>query len=160
DLVDAALRHDDVLSIIGRLDVANDATAARNDPALELAGRDIEADEHVGFDRRLDVPDRTVQIRDAVRLRLRSTRRGPFRDLPRPRVEASEVAARVVRVPDDVVRADRDAAGAAVFVRQRVLLYCQRFRIDLDDLVGAEVAYERYAGRGEHHAVGVRALGW
>src|SRR5256885_1364265 len=58
DLVDSALRHHDVPAIVGRLDVANNAAAAGNNPALELARPDVEADEHVRFDRRFDVPDR------------------------------------------------------------------------------------------------------
>src|SRR5689334_1951595 len=159
DLVYTALRHDDVFTIVGRLDVANDAAAARNDPALEFLRFDIEAHEHVRLDSRLDVPDRAALIGNPVRLRLRPARRRPFGDLAGFGVEASQIAARVVRVPDDVVRADRDAPRTALGVRQRVLLDRERLGVDLDDLVRPEVAHVRYAFGREYHAVRASAVG-
>ena len=42
---------------------------------------------------------------DAVRLRLRAAGRRPFLDRAGRRIEPAEIAARVVRVPDDVVAA-------------------------------------------------------
>jgi len=50
-----------MFAVVCRLDVADHAAAARDDPALELLGLDVEPHEHVvRLDRRLDVPDRAV----------------------------------------------------------------------------------------------------
>src|SRR5438132_3450435 len=54
NLIDTALRHHD-LAIARGLDIAHDSAPARDDPALELLGLDVEPHEHIRLDRRFDV---------------------------------------------------------------------------------------------------------
>ena len=89
-----------------------------------------------------------------------SARRGPFADLPRRRIEPAQVAARVVRVPDRVVRRDRDAPRPRVRVRQRIFLDLHRHRIDAADAVAAEVDVPRHALRVHLDAVRVGVRAW
>src|SRR5260221_205924 len=83
------------LSIVGRLDVTDDAATTGDNPALKFLGLDVKTHEHVRLDGRFDVPNRAVQIRDAVRLRPRTARRRPLAHLSSVRIEASEISARI-----------------------------------------------------------------
>src|SRR6266550_9207773 len=78
--------------------VAHHSSAARNLPALEDVSLRIEAHEGVRFGGGLDVPDRALRVRDRIGLRLRPTRRRPFRGSAGFRIESTEVSARVIRV--------------------------------------------------------------
>src|SRR5437870_2211074 len=70
NLIHAAFSDDEV-AVARRLHVAHDAATARDRPALELFGFDVEPYQHVGPDRRFDVPDGAVEIGDPVGLRSR-----------------------------------------------------------------------------------------
>src|SRR6516164_7199850 len=96
-----------------RLHVAHDASTARNNPTLEFFSFDIKPDQHVRPDRRLDIPDGAVEVGNPIRLGLRSTWGRPVRDFAGLRIQAAEIATRIVGIPDDVVRADRDAPRPA-----------------------------------------------
>src|SRR6266850_6555773 len=141
NLVHAAFRYDQVAIACG-LHVAHDASTAGDGPALEFFGFDVEPHQHVWPDRRFDVPDGAVQICNSVGLGPGPTRRRPVRDLAGLRIEAAEIAPRVVGIPDDVVWANRDAPRPALGIRQFIFLNSQRFGIELDDLVRAEIANE------------------
>src|SRR5216117_1297766 len=80
NLIHAAFSDDEV-AVARRLHVAHDAATARDRPALELFGFDVEPYQHVGPDRRFDVPDGAVEIGDPVGLGSRSTRGRPVGDL-------------------------------------------------------------------------------
>src|SRR5207248_8072926 len=85
----------------------------------------------------------------------------PLGDLAARRVEPTQVTAREVGVPDDVVARDRDAPWARAGIRQRILANLQRLRVDHSDLVHAKLNEEHHALRIDRHAVGPRfRRGW
>src|SRR5207245_2235003 len=98
--------------------------AARNRPRQELFRLWIEPHEDVlQVFAGLDVPDRAVRRDvDRVGLAVLAARRCEFLHLPRLRIEVTEIAARVVAVPDGVVLPDRDAPRTRRLVGQLVLL--------------------------------------
>src|SRR5262249_27965002 len=67
DLIYAAFRNDEV-AIARRLHVAHDAATARDRPALEFFGFHVETNQHVGPDRRFDIPDGAIEICNPVGL--------------------------------------------------------------------------------------------
>src|SRR5437899_4364934 len=101
--------------------IAHDVAAARDRPALELLRFGIEAHDGVRPGFGLAVPEDIVDRRDAVGRGLRPARRRPFAHLAGRGVEAAEVAARIVGVPDHLVARDRDAPRARARVRELVL---------------------------------------
>src|SRR5206468_3339275 len=121
---------------------------------------DIKPHEHVRLDRGFDIPNRTIQVSDAVRLGLRAAWRRPFAHFPRVGIEPPEIAARVIRVPDDVVRADGNPSRPALGIWQHIFLDRERVWIDLDDLVGAKVANKGNGFRAHDDTVRVRAFRW
>src|SRR5205085_4811433 len=90
--------------------VAHDISAPGDRPALEFFGLGIEAHDGVRGRSRLAVPDDVVDCRDTIRFGLRPTRRLPFRYLAGRGIKATEIAARVVGVPDGVIARDREAS--------------------------------------------------
>ena len=73
DLIYSAFGDNEVAVTCG-LHVAHDAATAGDRPALEFFGFDVEPHQHVGPDRRFDIPDGAVQIGNSVGLGSRSTR--------------------------------------------------------------------------------------
>src|SRR4029077_11178776 len=112
---------------------------ARNRPALEFLGRGIEAYDRVRLGTGLVVPERALGEDDAVGLGFRAARGGPFLHLAGLGVEPAEGAARKVRVPDDVVALEREAARSCGCIRQREFLDRHGLRIDARDLRRAEL---------------------
>src|SRR5436309_9234481 len=102
DLIYSALGDNEVAVTCG-LHVAHDAATAGDRPALEFFRFDVEPHQHVGPDRRFDVPDRAVEVGNPIRLGSRSTRGRPVGHLAGLWIEAAEIATRIVRIPDDVV---------------------------------------------------------
>src|SRR3954453_14293340 len=77
DLVDEAVGGHDITA--GRyVHVTHDVPTAGEWPSLETFGLRIKFHQRVRFRKRLVVPDRAFCKGDAVRLRLRTARRGPF----------------------------------------------------------------------------------
>src|SRR5207248_6667178 len=118
--------------------VAHDVATTRDRPALEFFGPGIEAHDRIRGRPGLAVPDDVVDRRDAVGLGLRPARRWPLRHFAGRRIETTQIAAREIAVPDDVIAGDRDAAWTGCRIRQWVLTNLQRLRIDTPYLVGAE----------------------
>src|SRR6266849_9514963 len=153
--VDQAVGEDKVTLPRDRV-VADDVAATWNSPALESLGLRIEA--HDGVRRRagLAVPDDVIDGGDAVGLGLRPARRGPLGHLAGRGIETTQIPAREVRVPDDVVARDRDPAWPRPWIRQGIFANLQRLRVDAAYLVGAERDVEHGALRAHGHAIGAR----
>src|SRR3954466_4510722 len=145
-------------AVAGDRGVAHDVPAAGNGPALEFLRARVET--HDGVRRRpgLAVPDHVADCGDAVGLGFRPARRLPFRHLAGRGIEAPEVPAGKVRVPDDVVARDRDAARARSGVRKRVLANVQSARIDASHAVDAELDEEDLPLRIDRHPIRTRLL--
>src|SRR5689334_71144 len=147
------------IAIAGHGHIADDVAAARDGPGLEFLRLRVEAHDRVGLGVRLVVPERAFGEDDAVGLRARATRRGPFAHLAGLGIEAAEEAAREVGIPDDVVRSDRDAAGPRRRIGQRVFRDLHGLAVDARNLVGAELDEEHDILRVDSHAVGPRVRG-
>src|SRR5262245_45597450 len=100
--IDAAACHHEI-SLWRRHHVAHDSSAGRDYPGLEFFSPRIEADQRIRLDRRFAVPNDVVGRCNAVWLRLWTARRRPFFDRSSLRIEPTQIAARVVRVPDRIV---------------------------------------------------------
>src|SRR5437867_3212750 len=85
--------------------------------------------------------------------RARSAWRRPFAHLAGRGVEAAEVAARIVGVPDHVVARDRDAPRARARVRELVLADREGRRIHRGHAVDAELHHEHRALGIHGHAI-------
>src|SRR5689334_16017480 len=100
DLVDQAVGQHR-LTADRDVHVAYDVAAAGDRPGLEFFASGIEAHDGVRLGRRLAVPDRALGEDHAIGLRLRPARRQPFLHRAISRIEAAEIAARKIAVPDD-----------------------------------------------------------
>src|SRR2546425_824975 len=100
--------------------VAHDVAAPWNRPTLERLGLRIEAHDRIRRRSGLAVPDDVVDGRDAIGLGLRPARGLPFGDLAGHGIEATEITAREVAVPDKIVTRDRDPSRAGCRIRQRI----------------------------------------
>src|SRR5437899_4289251 len=94
--------------------------------------------------------------RDFVGLDSWSAWRRTLSDLAGRDIQLAEIAARVVRVPDVVLRVDGDAPRAGVLVGQHPLVNLHGVGIDAGDFGRAELAENRDALGGDDHAVGIR----
>src|SRR5206468_1415667 len=81
--------------------IAHDVAAPRNRPALEFLGLRFEAHHCIRLGFGFAVPEDVVDRRDAIGRGFRPARRLPFGNLAGRRVQAAQVAARIVGVPDD-----------------------------------------------------------
>src|SRR3989441_2827007 len=153
--IDQAVGQHEV-AVPGDRGVAHDVAATRDGPTLEFGSLGIEAHDHIRCRSGLAVPDDVVDRRDAVGLGLRPARRLPLAHLAGRGIETTQIPAREVAVPHDVVAGDRETPWAGRRIRQYVLTNFQRLRIDTRHPIGTEQDDENGALRIHRHAIGAR----
>src|SRR4030095_1083338 len=124
----------------------HDAAPRRNVPLLQAFRLGIEPHDRVWIDTRFAVPHRPVTARgNTVRSRIRTAWRFELLDLFGLRIESPQETSLVIRVPNDIVSGNRDAARPRAR-RQRVFRNRHGLWIDAANLVGTEHVKERHPG--------------
>jgi hypothetical protein len=108
DAIDAALGHHDV-SVMIRHHVAHSPAARWDGPSLEFLASGIEPYERIWPYSRLAIPHRSFGEGNTIGLRLRPAGRGVFLHVASVRIETTKITARIVRIPDNIIRRDREA---------------------------------------------------
>src|SRR6266576_2575265 len=98
--------------------VAHDVATARDRPSLEFRGLRIESHDRIRGRPGLAVPDDILDRRHAVGLGLRPARALPLGHLASRGIETTQITAREIAVPDDIVAGDCDPPWAACCIWQ------------------------------------------
>src|SRR5271156_811711 len=92
----------------------------------------------------------------SVRTGIRTARRGPFANGSLLRIKPTEIAARVISIPDRAIASDCNAPRSATRVRQWVFVNLHRFWVNARKLVSTELCEIRNTVRVHGDPVGQR----